>query len=79
MKVPDHKTRLAATTLSRAYHEGKPIERKEVLTANAKDFPKLVELLNQSPAFKALKNSEQSTTEVIVPPQASSEAQAEEC
>src|SRR4029077_12238729 len=26
-KVPDHKTRLAATTLSRAYHEGKPVER----------------------------------------------------
>jgi len=27
VKVPDHKTRLAATTLSRAYHEGKPVER----------------------------------------------------
>ena len=26
-KVPDHKTRLAATTLSRAYHEGRPVER----------------------------------------------------
>src|SRR5215467_13021665 len=33
VKVPDHKTRLAATTLSRAYHEGRPVERKEVLTA----------------------------------------------
>jgi ribosomal protein L22 len=26
-KVPDHKTRLATATLSRAYHEGKPVER----------------------------------------------------
>src|SRR5215471_11224363 len=39
VKVPDHKTRLAATTLSRAYHEGRPVERKEVLTANLEDFP----------------------------------------
>jgi len=26
IEVPDHKKRLAATTLSRAYHEDKPIE-----------------------------------------------------
>jgi hypothetical protein len=25
--VPEHKTRLEATTLSRAYHEGRPVER----------------------------------------------------
>src|SRR5215471_20025793 len=48
VKVPDHKTRLAATTLSRAYHEGKPIERKEVLTADATQFPELLEKLSQS-------------------------------
>ena len=68
VKVPDHKTRLAATTLSRAYHEGKPIERKEVVTADASDFPSLIEKLKQSPAFQMLEleapeNSSQKTLE----------------
>ena len=63
VKVPDHKTRLAATTLSRAYHEGKPIERSIAATANASDFPSLIEKLNQSPAFLALENSSQKTVE----------------
>jgi hypothetical protein len=57
VKVPEHKTRLAATTLSRAYHEGKPIERKEALHGDVADFPSLVEKLKQSPAFQALQNS----------------------
>src|SRR5262245_13509339 len=48
VKVPDHKTRLAATTLSRAYHEGKPIERKEVLTADLLTFEEKLRRLQQS-------------------------------
>ena len=63
VKVPDHKTRLAATTLSRAYHEGKPIERKEILSADAKDFPSLIEKLKQSRAFLALESSSQKAAE----------------
>ena len=61
-RVPDHKTRLAATTLSRAYHEGKPVERSIAVTADAEDFPALVAKLNASPAFQA-KISEQKTLE----------------
>jgi hypothetical protein len=41
VSVPDHKTRLAATTLSRAYHEGKPVERSVALTG---DFDDLAEM-----------------------------------
>jgi hypothetical protein len=50
--VPDHKTRLAATTLSRAYHEGKPVERQQVLKGDFKDFPDLIDRLNSSAAFR---------------------------
>jgi len=60
VKVPDHKTRLAATTLSRAYHEGKPIERKEVLTADLLTFEEKLRRLQQSERFKQLQNSEHS-------------------
>jgi hypothetical protein len=68
VKVPDHKTRLAATTLSRAYHEGKPIERKEVLHGDVNDFPSLLAKLNASPAFQALENSSPKTVESIPGP-----------
>jgi hypothetical protein len=54
VKVPDHKTRLAATTLSRAYHEGKPVERSIAAQVNTTDFPSLMEKMKQSPAFQAL-------------------------
>lgn len=49
-KVPDHKTRLAATTLSRAYHEGKPIERSIALHGDADDFAAMLEKARNSPA-----------------------------
>jgi hypothetical protein len=62
-KVPDHKTRLAATTLSRAYHEGKPLEKSMTLHADAKDFPKMVELLQNSPAYLEDELSEQQIVE----------------
>jgi hypothetical protein len=54
VKVPDHKTRLAATTLSRAYHEGKPVERSIAAHANVESFPDLVAKLKSSPTFQAL-------------------------
>jgi hypothetical protein len=43
VKVPDHKTRLAATTLSRAYHEGKPVERSISLQGDVDDFAAMLE------------------------------------
>src|SRR5215831_14083486 len=52
VKVPDHKTRLAATTLSRAYHEGKPVERSVTTHGDIKDWPAmLAALAKESPAF----------------------------
>ena len=54
VKVPDHKTRLAATTLSRACHEGKPVERSISATAEVKDFPALIEKMRQSERYKEL-------------------------
>jgi hypothetical protein len=63
VKVPDHKTRLAATTLSRAYHEGKPVERSIAAHADVQDFPSLIAKLNQSPAFQALEDSSEKTME----------------
>src|SRR5215472_3259864 len=51
-EVPDHKTRLAATTLSRAYHEGKPVERSVTAHVDTKDWPAtLAALAAESPAF----------------------------
>jgi hypothetical protein len=69
VKVPDHKTRLAATTLSRAYHEGKPVERSIAAHVDATDFPSLIEKMKASPAFQALENSSQKTVEgKVIPP-----------
>jgi ribosomal protein L22 len=51
VKVPDHKTRLAATTLSRAYHEGKPVERSITLQGDVDDFATMLEKARKSPAF----------------------------
>jgi hypothetical protein len=50
VKIPDHKTRLAATTLSRAYHEGKPVERSVTLHGDADDFATMLEKARNSPA-----------------------------
>jgi len=50
-KVPDHKTRLAATTLSRAYHEGKPVERSIAANVQFESIQELQAKLRQSPAF----------------------------
>ena len=48
VKVPDHKTRLAATTLSRAYHEGKPIERSIAAHGDFEDLGEMLEKLRNS-------------------------------
>jgi hypothetical protein len=62
-KVPDHKTRLAATTLSRAYHEGKPIERSMSATGTFEDLLELQKRVEQSQAFKQLTESSQKPVE----------------
>jgi hypothetical protein len=54
VKVPDHKTRLAATTLSRAYHEGKPVERSISATGKFEDLLELQERVSQSQVFKQI-------------------------
>lgn len=51
IEAPDHKMRLAAVALDLAYREGKPVERSVGVHADAKDFPKMVQLLSSSPAF----------------------------
>jgi len=62
-KVPDHKTRLAATTLSRAYHEGKPVERSIQANGDFKDFPGLIERLNASESYREALRSLQKTVD----------------
>jgi hypothetical protein len=62
-RVPDHKTRLAATTLSRAYHEGKPVERSVSAKGDFKDFPELVDRLNDSQAYREALGSLQKTVD----------------
>jgi hypothetical protein len=49
--VPEHKTRLAATTLSRAYHEGKPLEKSISLHGDVEDFAEMIERLQQSQLY----------------------------
>jgi ribosomal protein L22 len=63
VKVPDHKTRLAATTLSRAYHEGKPIERQVSLHGDAEDFEKVLDRARQ-----ALQREQESLQKIVEKP-----------
>jgi hypothetical protein len=52
---PDHKTRLAATTLRRAYHEGTPVKRQITLTGTFAGAEDVLERLKASPeALKAI-------------------------
>ena len=57
VKVPDHKTRLAATTLSRAYHEGKPVERSIALHGDVDDFAAMLEKAKVIEARNSLQNA----------------------
>jgi hypothetical protein len=50
VEVPDHKTRLAATTLSRAYHEGLPVARSISASGDFEDLGSLLEAMKHSPA-----------------------------
>jgi hypothetical protein len=65
IKVPDHKTRLAATTLSRAYHEGKPVERSISVHGDADDFEKMLERFKQSPAFQQIADQDESLQKTV--------------
>jgi hypothetical protein len=46
---PDHKTRLAATTLRRAYHEGLPVKREISVNGTFESFETVLDRLKQSP------------------------------
>jgi hypothetical protein len=46
---PDHKTRLAATTLRRAYHEGLPVKREISVQANFESGESVIERIKASP------------------------------
>jgi cell division septum initiation protein DivIVA len=57
-EFPDHKTRLAAATLRRAYHEGLPVKRSVTLTGDFQSAEQLIERLQTSPeALKAIMGS----------------------
>lgn len=49
VKVPDHKTRLAAVILDLSYSEGKPVERVAHLHGKAEDLAAFIERARQSP------------------------------
>lgn len=46
---PDHKTRLAAVTLRRAYAEGKPVERQVTITSTFESADDLLKRIRTSP------------------------------
>lgn len=50
VEKPDHKTRLAAVTLRRAYHEGTPIKRQVTLTGSFEDAATIIDRIGDSPA-----------------------------
>jgi len=55
LAFPDHKTRLAATTLRRAYTEGLPVKRQITLTGTFASAEEVLERLRSSPeAMKAI-------------------------
>ncbi|SRR6266480_2992764 len=66
-KVPYHKTRLAATTLSRAYHEGKPVERSITATGKFEDLMELQARVAQSEAFKRISSQNPVLAKEIAP------------
>lgn len=49
IEKPDHKTRLAATTLRRAYHEGKPVERQAIIVQKFESMDETRERIANSP------------------------------
>lgn len=53
---PDYRTRLAAATLALSYTEGRPVERQQIITANAtpdESEADLSQRIAKSPALKA--------------------------
>jgi len=51
---PDHKTRLAATTLRRAYHEGLPVKREISFQGDFESGDAVIARLRQSPEARRL-------------------------
>lgn len=49
IEVPDHKTRLAATTLELAYDEGTPVKRSITITSDFRSAEEIVKAINSSP------------------------------
>jgi len=55
IEVPDHKIRLAATTLELAYDEGTPVKRSVTITSNFRSAEEIVQAITSSPeASRAL-------------------------
>ena len=55
IEVPDHKTRLAATTLELAYDEGTPVKRSISITSDFRSADEIVQAIQSSPeAARAL-------------------------
>lgn len=56
IEVPDHKIRLAATTLELAYDEGTPVKRSVTITSDFRSAEDILEALRQSPeAVRAMR------------------------
>lgn len=53
IEVPDHKTRLAAITLRRAYAEGLPVKREEIVQVNIDGDEEAQRRMFQSPTLRA--------------------------
>ena len=49
IEVPDHKIRLAATTLELAYDEGTPVKRSVTITSDFRSAEDILEVMRQSP------------------------------
>jgi hypothetical protein len=66
-EYPDHKTRLAAATLSRAYDEGTPVQRQVIVAKTFRSAEETVSKLRQSPELiQALKSLTEAGVELEV-------------
>jgi hypothetical protein len=53
---PDHKTRLAATTFSRAYGEGLPVQRQVIAVAAFPSVDETIARIRSSPGCEPAKS-----------------------
>jgi hypothetical protein len=67
VEFPDHKTRLAAMALSRAYDEGTPVQRQVIVAKTFRSAEETVSKLRQSPELiQALKSLTEAGVELEV-------------